>query len=268
MMMISISRPSIKCYARRSLAGFFFLLLLSLLPTAVRAQEGESFKARYERAVTLYTSGQYERAIAEFQAVYELKQAPIILFNIAQAQRKAKQYKNAVDSYTRFLATKPKDELKAEAEKNLAECEIGAEIEAKEAAEAAEKAAADKAAAEKAAADKAAADKLAAEQAAVEHKRRTGATRPLNIAKWAVGGAGVVLTIVGAVLVGIDGRPACDRAEGQVLCPMQLDTIAAGGALLGVGLAAVGTSAVLFGLDYKQTHDGGRRAMATAAMRF
>mgnify|MGYP002149656996 CR=1 FL=1 len=79
------------------------------------------------------------------------------------------------------------------------------------------------------------------------------------------GNASGIVDGAAAVLVGIDGRPACDRVDGQVLCPMQLDTIAAGGALLGVGLAAVGTSAVLFGLDYKQTHDGGRRAMATAA---
>ena len=267
-MMISNSRPLISISTRRSLAGFFFLLFLSLFPTAVRAQEGESFKARYERAVALYTSGQYDQAIAEFQAVYEIKPAPILLFNIAQAQRKAKQYKNAVDTYTRFLATNPKQELRTEAEKYLSESQIGAEIEEKEAAEAAEKAAAEKAAAEKAAAEKAAAEKLAAEKAIAEHKRRGAPTRPLNISKWAVGGAGVILTLVGAVLVGIDGRPACDLAAGQVLCPMQLDTIAAGGALLGVGIAAIGGSAVLFGLDYKQTHDGGRRAMATAALRF
>ena len=268
-MMISNSRPLISISTRRSLAGFFFLLFLSLFPTAVRAQEGESFKARYERAVALYTSGQYDQAIAEFQAVYEIKPAPILLFNIAQAQRKAKQYKSAVESYTRFLETKPKEELRVEAEKFLTESRIGAEIEEQEAAAAAEKAAAEKAAAEKAAADKAAAEKLAAEKASVEYKRRFAPTRPLNISKWAVGGAGVLLTLVGAVLAGIDGRPACDLGPGQVLCPMQLDTIAAGGALLGVGLAAIGTSAVLFGLDYKQTHDGGgRRAMATAALRF
>lgn len=267
-MMIPNSRPLTDCAARRSLATLLLLSLLFLLPTAVRAQEAESFKARYDRAVALYTSGQYDRAIVEFQAVYELKQAPILLFNIAQAQRKAKQYKNAVDTYTRFLATNPKEELRVEADKYLTESKIGAEVEEQEAKAAAEKAAADKAAAEKAAAEKAIADKAAAARAAELHKRRFGPTRPLNIAKWAVGGAGVVLTLVGAVLVGLDGHPACDLAPGQVLCPLQLDTIAPGAALLGVGLLAVGTSAVLFGLDYKQTRDGGQRALATVAMRF
>lgn len=267
-MMMPTSRPLTDGAARRSLATLLLLSLLVLLPTAVRAQEAESFKARYDKAVALYTSGQYERAIAEFQAVYELKQAPILLFNIAQAQRKAHQYKNAVDSYTRFLATNPKEELRVEADKFLTESRIGAEVEEQEAQAAAEKAAAEKAAAEKAAAAKAIADKVAAEKAAEQHKRRVGPTRPLNIAKWTVGGAGVLLTIVGAVLVGLDGRPACDLAPGQVLCPQELDTIAPGAALLGVGLGAIGASAVLFGLDYKQTRDGAQRATATVAMRF
>ena len=257
-MMMPTSRPLTDCAARRSLTTLLLLSLLVLLPTAVRAQEAESFKARYEKAVALYTSGQYDRAITEFQAVYELKQAPILLFNIAQAQRKAKQYKNAVDTYTRFLATNPKEELRVEAAKYLTGSKIGAELEEQEG----------QAAAEKAAAEKAASDKVAADKAAEHHKRRFGPTRPLNIAKWAVGGAGVLLTIVGAVLVGLDGQPACERAPGQVLCPLQLDTIAPGAALLGVGLAAVGTSAVLFGLDYKQTRDGAQRATATVAMRF
>ena len=44
--------------------------------------------------------------------------------------------------------------------------------------------------------------------------------------------------------------------------------IAPGAALLGVGIGAIGASAVLFGLDYKQTRDGAQRATATVAMRF
>ena len=267
-MMIPTSTPSTSRSARRRLVTFILLLLLALLPTAVRAEEGESFKARYERAVALYTSGQYDRAIEEFQAVYELKQAPILLFNIAQAQRKAKQYKNAVDMYTRFIASNPKEEMKTEAEKYLEESRVGLEETEKAEKIAAEKAAADKVIADKVAAEKALAEKAAADKAALDSKRKFGATRPLNIAKWAVGGAGVVMAIVGAVLVGLDGRPACDLATGQVLCPQQLDTLVPGAALLGVGIAAIGTSAVLFGVDYKQTRDGAQRATATVAMRF
>jgi tetratricopeptide (TPR) repeat protein len=261
--MMMISRQSTNHSVRRSLANCLLVLLLGLVPTTARADDGESFKTRYDRAVTLYTSGQYDRAIEEFRAVYEIKQAPILLFNIAQAQRKAKQYKNAIDMYQRFIDSNPKEELKTEAAKFLEEAKAGAAEEEKAAKEAADKAAADKAAADKAAADKAAADKATA-----DYKRRFGPTRPLNIAKWVAGGAGIVLTIVGAALVAVDGSPACDLAPGQVLCQYQLDTVAAGGTLLGVGLAAIAGSAVMFGIDYKQTHDAAPRATASLAIQF
>ena len=44
------------------------------------AASGADLKTRYERAVALYNSGQYDKAIEEFQAVYEMRPAPILLF--------------------------------------------------------------------------------------------------------------------------------------------------------------------------------------------
>jgi tetratricopeptide (TPR) repeat protein len=258
--------------ARGAVAVAALLLLSSNLHTeAAQAQaqaptpESEGFRARYDRGVGLYNTGQYDRAIDEFRAAYELKQVPIILFSLAQAHRKAGHYKEAMETYERFLGTDPKEQLKAEAQKFLEESKAALAAQDEEKRKAEEKAAAEKAAAEKAAAEKAAAEKAAAE---AEYRKKYGPGRPLNIAKWAVGTAGVLTLVAGAVLMGLDGRPTCDRADGQKLCPEELATIAPGGVLLGAGALMIGGSAALFVLDHKHLRDHAPRPLgsATAAL--
>lgn len=236
---------------------------------AAGTPSGSDLKSRYERAVALYNSGQYDKAIDEFQAVYEMRPAPILLFNLAQAHRKAGHREKALDLYERFLrentapdpkASKPEleqyNKLKSETDQYIAE--IKSSIEADKLAEraAAERAAAEKAAAEKAALEKAAAEKAAADKLAAEMKRKRNPLRPLNITKFALLGAGVALLAAGAALMAVDGRPVCDadmpQMTGQKLCPRELDTKVTGGVLLGGGIAALGASAAVFVLDYKQ----------------
>ena len=69
---------------------------------------------------------------------------------------------------------------------------------------------------------------------------------------------GIALLVAGAALMGVDGRPVCDadnpQMAGQKLCPNELDTKVTGGVLLGGGIAALGASAALFVVDYKQLH--------------
>ena len=255
----SQQRPRISVRTRGAVAAAALLLISSNLYTeAAQAQaqaptpaaEAEGFRARYDRGVGLYNTGQYDRSIEEFRAAYELKQVPIILFSLAQAHRKAGHYKEAMETYERFLGTDPKEQLKTEAQKFLEESKaaLAAQDEEKRKAE-------ERATAEKAAADAA-------------YRKKYGPGRPLNIAKWAVGGAGVLTLIAGAVLMGLDGRPTCDRAEGQKLCPEELATLAPGGALLGAGVLMLGGSAALFVLDHKQLRDHTPRpaGSATAAV--
>ena len=227
------------------------------------AAASDDFKPHYSRGVGYYKSGQYEKAVEEFQAAYMLKPAPLLLFNLAQAHRQAGHNKQALDLYERYLNENPSSDLRPETEKYIAELKTALEAEEKVAAE---KAAAEKAAAEKAAADKIAAEKAAADRAALEYTRRP--SRPLNIAKWTLGGAGLALTIAGAVLMGLDGRPTCDLASGQRLCPEELNTLELGGGLLGAGLASIGGSVALFAVDYKQTHSGAKQAMLIFRTRF
>jgi tetratricopeptide (TPR) repeat protein len=252
-------------------------------PAEAKAASGDP-KAHYERAVSLYNSGQYDKAIEEFQAVYELRPAPILLFNLAQAHRKAGHQAQALDLYERFLRENPAPDtskkaeneqylkLKSETEQYISELKTA--IEAEKAA--ADKAAADKAAADKAAAEKAAADKAAAEKArmlaAAEYRRKYGPRRPLNIAKWTVAGAGVAMVIAGSVLMALDGRPVCPAnmpmVPGQILCPSELDTKLTGGLILGGGLLALSGAAVLFVFDYRQLRAAGPPPMLALNLSF
>ncbi|MFO0574043.1 MAG: tetratricopeptide repeat protein [Polyangia bacterium] len=255
-------------WARGALAATALLLLTppSIAPTlgegTARAQDAEGFRARYDRGVALYNTGQYDRAIEEFRGAYELKQVPIILFSLAQAHRKAGHHKEAIELYDRFLATDPKEPIKTEAQKFLDESKAALQAQDEEKRKAEEKLAADKAAADKAAADKAAAE-LAVQQAAF--RKKYGPGRPLNIAKWALGGAGLAAVVAGAVLMAFDGRPTCALAPGQKLCPEQLDTLLTGGVVLGGGVLLLGGSAALFVLDAKQMRDHAPRPTLTPA---
>lgn len=226
---------------------------------------------RYERAVRLYNTGQYDKAIEEFQSLYEARPQPILMFNLAQAHRKAGHVAQALDLYERFLGQNTDPNLKTETEGYLVDLRKQAE-EAKAAEKAAaEKAAAEKAAAEKLAAEKAAADKAAEDALAQERRKKYGWRRPLNIAKWSAVGVGVGLIVSGAVLMALDGRPVCAEdmpiVMGQKLCPEELDTKGAGIGLLIGGGVALGGAAGLFVLDHKAQKETEQRA-TTVALNF
>ena len=136
--MTTSSRPS----ADRRSAGVLLALALAglflgLTAGVARAEEPLSFKERYERAVATFKSGQYDKAVEQFQALYQEKPLPILLFNLAQSHRKATQYKEALDLYERFLREDPKTELRPETEGYLNDMKaaIVAEDEAREKAE-------------------------------------------------------------------------------------------------------------------------------------
>lgn len=252
-----------------------FALLLGLgTPRLCHAQpagdktSSQQLMQRYQRAVTLYNTSQYDKAIEEFQGLYELKPQPILLFNLAQAHRKAGHKAQALDLYERYLREAPNSELSNETTGYVSE--LKKQIEEEKLAEkaAAEKAAAEKAAAEKAAQDKAAAEKAASEKSAAEWKKKFGPTRPLNLAKWGAVGVGVALIVAGSVLIGVDGQPVCSadmpQMTGQKLCPNELDTKNAGIGVLVGGVAALGGAAGLFVADYRYMREAQNKAPVVA----
>lgn len=75
---------------------------------------------------------------------------------------------------------------------------------------------------------------------------RNPALRPL---KWATLALGIAGLAAGITLIALDGRPACDRAPGQTLCPRELDTLYPGAGVTAAGGALAVTSVILFTLD-------------------
>ncbi len=256
-----------------TLAAFILLLGLSV-PALSRAEtagekpSSQQLMQRYQRAVSLYNSGQYDKAIEEFQGLYEQKPQPILLFNLAQAHRKAGHKAQALDLYERYLREAPSSELSAETSGYITELKKQIEDEKQAEKAAADKAAAEKAAAEKAAVEKQQADKAAAEQAAQQWKKKYGPARPLNLAKWGAVGVGVALVVAGAVLIAVDGQPVCPadmpQMTGQKLCPNELDTKVAGIGVLVGGVAALGGAAGLFYADYRYMRGAWEKAPALA----
>lgn len=84
------------------------LLLLALLHAPVaRAAPRDLFHQHYDRGVAAYKARDYARAITAFQAAYELRQLPRLLFNLAQAERQQGDAAAALVHYERYLRLDP-----------------------------------------------------------------------------------------------------------------------------------------------------------------
>jgi tetratricopeptide (TPR) repeat protein len=58
---------------------------------------------RFDKAFTLYTAGNYEAALAEFEAAYAVDSRFEVLFNIAVSQKRLFRYDDARKSFARYL---------------------------------------------------------------------------------------------------------------------------------------------------------------------
>ena len=64
-------------------------------------------REHYERGLAKYNLAEFDAAIVEFKASYELSKAPRLLFNIAQAYRLKKDYPSALYFYNTYLRADP-----------------------------------------------------------------------------------------------------------------------------------------------------------------
>lgn len=87
------------------------------------AAHAADWKTHYDLALALYQAQKFEDSIPEFQAAYQLVQNPGLLFNLAQAYRKAGHPREAIEYYDRYLSATPQlnEEVRHKVDSYLAE---------------------------------------------------------------------------------------------------------------------------------------------------
>jgi tetratricopeptide (TPR) repeat protein len=95
------------------------LVCLSSLPA--RADDAAAAREHYRLGTKLYDLRRYKEAAKEYEAAFEAKDDPALLFNIAQAYRFAGAYDDAVASYRSYLRRVPHATNRAEVEKRIRE---------------------------------------------------------------------------------------------------------------------------------------------------
>jgi tetratricopeptide (TPR) repeat protein len=171
--------------------------------------------ARFKQGQEFFKLGDYERAIGEYQAAYELSQEPLLIFNVGLCHDRARRPELALAAFQRYLELAPSGGVADEAREYVARLvPIVDGIRARRDAAARD-------AAEQARRDEAA--RAAAEQTRRETERRDAERRAraddaarldgrARIERWAgLGGAalGAISLAVGAKY-GLDARAAAD----------------------------------------------------------
>jgi hypothetical protein len=90
--------------------------LLAATTATARGEDPNSAKAHFVRGTKLYDLGRYLEAAKEYEATYEIKDDPALLFNIGQAYRLGKQYPDAIRAYKSFLRRAPESQQRGQIE--------------------------------------------------------------------------------------------------------------------------------------------------------
>jgi tetratricopeptide (TPR) repeat protein len=101
--LIRLVAKALSVTARRS-APMAFVALLSI---QAWAQPATTARDHYKRGTTMFDLGRYLDAAKEYEAAFELKDDPVLLFNIAQAYRLGRSYPDAARSYRAYLRRLP-----------------------------------------------------------------------------------------------------------------------------------------------------------------
>jgi tetratricopeptide (TPR) repeat protein len=195
------------------------LVAIAALCATAAAEPGKGARARaaarFKQGQEFFKAKDYEHAIAEYEAAYQLSSEPAMIFNIALCHDRAGRVEQALAAFQHYLELVPSGEIADEARGDVARLTpIVEAILARRAAEAAERAGQ----ARRAEAELAAAADASRERARWEASRHEIAQRSAElerrgqIERWgglALGAAGVVALGVG-VKFGLDARAAAN----------------------------------------------------------
>ncbi len=76
--------------------------------TSARADDRAVAREHYQKGTKLFDLGQFDDAVKEYEAAYQVKDDPVLLYNIAQAHRLAGHHERAIFFYKSFLRRMPK----------------------------------------------------------------------------------------------------------------------------------------------------------------
>jgi len=109
----------------RRLAVAALALSVCLAAGNVARADDDTAAARehYQKGTSYYDLGRYPEAIHEFEAAYELKNDPALLYNLAQSHRLAGNTEQALHFYRTYLRRVPKVSNRAEIEERIAALE-------------------------------------------------------------------------------------------------------------------------------------------------
>jgi tetratricopeptide (TPR) repeat protein len=219
------------------------VLVCLVAMSVARADDTETsrgLREHYARGTTLFDLGRYDEAIREYEAAYELRNDPTLLYDIAQAHRLAHRPEAAVRFYKAYLAREPNSPIRERVEERIIELQklLPPTVTTQPA------------------------PRPTATDTA-ELTRPAAARRTVRVRLGAGIGLGVVglgLTVGGIVLVALSGHAsdqltAANNAhlayDPHLYSTYQNDAIA-GGIMVGVGVLALGAGGTLIGLDIRR----------------
>jgi tetratricopeptide (TPR) repeat protein len=106
--------------------GWIALVGVVCAGTAGRADEASDLQAarqHTQRGMALFDLQRYDDAIKEYEAAFELRNDPVLLFDMAQAYRKANRPAQAIHFYRAYLARDPNAENRQRVEERIRELE-------------------------------------------------------------------------------------------------------------------------------------------------
>ncbi|HEX6836516.1 MAG TPA: tetratricopeptide repeat protein, partial [Polyangia bacterium] len=97
-----------------TMRGLFvvLLILVSTTPRIAAAQQAldpdeEAARRHFARGLTHYDAGDYQAALAEFDAVRRFRDSPALDYNVARCYDRLERYQEAVAAYERYVTQKP-----------------------------------------------------------------------------------------------------------------------------------------------------------------
>ena len=222
----------------------FVMTALLLVGGVANAQNRARARELFREAQNHYKLGEFQPALDGFKEAYRNFEDPSLLFNIAQCERQLGHKHEALISYRMFLSEVPNAPNRDEVEKVIATLEQAIK---------------DESAAPPPQNTLPPPEHIASPPPAPAPAPPPPVERPKHA--WWMVGLGAGLLAVGAAGIGtgagalaVNGQGSCSLATGQVRCPQVYNTGAEGGALLGVGVAAAITGAVLIFLEERRYH--------------